>query len=178
MKKITEDGEIVDVVTEEPAGFIPNFKTPYNHDRDQAARETALTCLDPSKTQQQFANDADINAILRKFTETGQLPTQTGSPVYQDIDKEFDLQDQMVTGAEVEEAWNALPAAVRNILGDPQKFVAYVDHCLETGDLSPLQELGLAKAEASEPAQVSTGTPAAGTPAEPVQGSTTPPSGA
>ena len=33
----------------------------------------------------------------------------------------------------------------RNSFGnDPAKFVAYVDHCIETGDLDPLREMGLA----------------------------------
>lgn len=146
MKKITEDGEIVDIITEElVARAPPFFKTPWNHDTDLVSSLAALTCRDPSKTQQSFMAEADINNILRKFMQTGELPT-TGAPVYQDFEEEFDLQSKMVTAWQVQEAWDSLPIAVRNILKDPKTFADYVSHCLETGDLDPLRELGLAKA--------------------------------
>lgn len=149
-KMVTEDGEIVDVVTREPVAMVPPFwKTPWNHDTTEEAQETATFTPEPSKTQQQFAKDADINVILAKFMKTGELPL-TGAPNYQDAESEFDLMDQMVTGYDVDQAWNALPTAVRAILGTPKKFVEYIDHCMSTGDLDPLRELGLAKAKAQE----------------------------
>jgi len=51
----------------------------------------------------------------------------------------------MITGWEVEQAWNKLSAETRNILRDPQTFVEYIDHSLQTGDLEGLRKLGLAK---------------------------------
>lgn len=160
MKKITEDGEIIDVVTNEAVAMAPPFfKTPHNHDTTAEAKSSALICHDPSKTQQQFAKDSDINEILAKFMRSGELPV-TGPANYQNNEQEFDLMDQMVTGYDVDQAWNALPTAVRAILGTPKKFVDYVDHCMQVGDLDPLRELGLAKAKALE-----TPTPSGGTPA-------------
>lgn len=150
--KITEDGEVINTVTYEPIAMAPPFfKTPWNHDRDAESDRTGLACNDKSKTQQQFAKEADINNILRKFLSTGEL-NLTGNPIYQDIEEEFDLQKQMVTAYEVEQTWNSLPVAVRNILKDPRTFADYVTHCLETGDLDPLRELGLANAKPPEPA--------------------------
>lgn len=143
-KKITPDGEIVDLVTHEVIGRAPPFfKTPWNHDTEAESLACGLTCLDESKAQQQFAKDADINEILRKFMAGGDLPL-TGQPRYMDVDREYDLQNEIVTGYEVQQAWDALPAAVRNILKDPKVFTEYVEHCLERGDLDPLIELGLA----------------------------------
>jgi len=49
--------------------------------------------------------------------------------------EEHDLQTRMITGWEVEQAWNKLSAETRNILRDPQTFVEYIDHSLQTGDL-------------------------------------------
>lgn len=144
------------------ARFGINWKTPWNHDTDSESLSTALVCPEPSKTQQQFAADADINNILRKFMLTGELPNTT-QPRYMDVDREFDLQNEMVTAYQVEEAWNALPVAVRNILKDPKTFADYVDHCLETGDLGPLVELGLATKRPQEPPETRSaegGTPA------------------
>lgn len=160
MKTITEDGEIVDVVTHEPVAMAqPFWKTPYNHNTDAEAAATALSCKDPSKTQQQFAKDADINAILAKFLQTGELNT-TGIPTYINYEGEFDLQDSIVTSSQVEAAWAELPTAVRAILRTPKQFVEYIDHCMQTGDLDPLRELGLAKPLDPQPTTPTGGTPA------------------
>lgn len=175
---VTEDGEIINNITYEPIAMAPPFwKTPYNHDREHESLSTGLLCEDESKTQQSFAKDADINNILRKFMQTGELPPM-GQPQYMDVD-DTDLQDRIVTSAQVEAAWNELPAAVRNILKDPHTFTEYVDHCLRTGDLEPLQELGLAtKPQAPEPASPPGGVspaPRAGEPGQ--EAGKTPPDG-
>ncbi|QCQ84982.1 internal scaffolding protein [Blackfly microvirus SF02] len=144
MKKLNkETGEITDEVTHQVIAMAPPFwKTPYNHDRDHESLSSGLACLDPSKTQQQFAEEADINNILRKFMQTGDIAL-TGTPTYQDLEKEFDLQESIVTRAEVEKAWNELPANVRNILKDPKTLVDYIDYVAKTGDTDSLEDLGL-----------------------------------
>lgn len=142
-KKITEDGEVLDMVTHEVVAMAPPFwKTPFNHDTSDVSKSLAQINTHPSKTQQQFAKEADINVILAKFLNTGELPA-TGAPNYMNVDQEFDLQEQIVTRAQVEEAWSKLPANVRNMLRDPKTLIEYVDHCRSTGDLEPLRELGL-----------------------------------
>lgn len=170
-KKITEDGEIIDEITYETVAVAPPFfKTPWNHDTDKEAASVRLACLDPSRTQQQFARDSDINNILAQFMKTGDPNLLgVGNPIYRDILEEFDLQSVIVTGWEAQNAWNALPAEVRNTLKDPQTFADYVDHCLERGDLEPLRALGLAPkleppVKPTETSTASTSTPA-GTPA-------------
>lgn len=169
-KKITEDGEIVDELCEECGPIF--FKTPYNHDRDAESDRTGLECKDVSRTKQEFANDADINNILAKFLNgTAGLPQLTQPPQYMNLEEEFDLQSKMVTSAQVEEAWNTLPAAVRNILKNPSTFVSYIDHCLETGDLDPLRELGLAEKIDYEPPDkaIQPPSPPGGSPAPPTE---------
>lgn len=158
MKKLDkETGEIFDTVTDELVAMAPPFfKTPWNHNTDFESNRTALTCLDATKTQQHLAAEQDINNILAKFMRTGELAT-VGNPVYQDLPDVVDLQDQMVTSWQVEEAWQNLSAEVRNTLKDPNTFVKYVEHCLERGDLSELEKLGLAKPQAPEPPPPPTG---------------------
>lgn len=152
-KKLTEDGEIVDVVTDEIiARPPPFFKTPWNHDTDAESNKGTCDCKDPSKTQQQFAKEADINNILAKFLQTGEPPPTIGEPTYGDQDNDITLQDIIVTRAEVEAAWEALPARVRNTLKDPDTFVRYIDHAMATGELDDLRDLGLAKPKPAEPA--------------------------
>lgn len=164
-RTVTQDGEVLyqDPPYQTKGTPAPFWKTPWNHDRDAESNATSFACHEPSKTQQQFAKDADINVILAKFLNTGEL-NLTGHPAYGVTPDETDLLDSIVTSSQVAEAWNALPAAVRNILKDPKTFADYVDHCVENGDLDPLRELGLANAKVPEPAIEPKATPA---PAEP-----------
>lgn len=173
-KKITEDGEVLDIVTHEVIAMAPPFwKTPFNHNTDHESTAFGLTCKDPTKTQQQLAAECDINNILRKFQQTGELRL-TGDPQYGDAD-DRDLQDLIVTKYQVDQAWEALSAEVRNVLKNPETFASYVEHCLNTGDLDPLRNLGLAKPKepkqtAQEPPKMP-GSPPGGSPApDPAQG--------
>lgn len=156
----------------------PFWKTPWNHDTDAAAANVALVCNDPTRTQQQFAEEADINNILRKFMQTGEPPRGNPNMAYMDITEEKDLQDSIVTQYEVEQAWNALPAAIRNILKDPKTFADYVDHCVSTGDIEPLRELGLAPKQSVPEPRSPEDPPKEPTPAPkaPTGGKTEPPS--
>lgn len=171
MKRITEDGEILDTVTHETIAMAPPFfKTPFNHDRDNESLSTALECKDPSRTKQEFAKDADINVILAKFLQTGQIEGRPGAPTFGDAEETFDLQTAMVTSYEVEQAWEALPAKVRNTLRDPKTFADYITHCMQTGDLQPLRDLGLANPAPPEPAITPGGAPATPSPDGPPGG--------
>ena len=167
-KIVTDDGEIIDAPVASSYSGPLFFKTPWNHDTDLESARLGFFDDEPTKTQQHLAKETEISEILRKFTLTGQVEQRQAQ--YMDIEEEFDLQNKMVTGWQVQEAWEALPAAVRNILKEPKVFVDYVEHCLDTGDLDPLRELGLAKAIQTPPAGSATATPApssspAGTPA-------------
>lgn len=142
-----ETGEVLAETSVTPTIQIdgPFWKTPWNHDRDNESLATSLTCRDPSKTQQQFAKETDINEILRKFLSTGELPA-TGAPAFADVE-ETELMDRMVTAWEVDQAWDKLPPAARAILRTPQKFVEWYDQCIETGNIEGLREIGLIPTE-------------------------------
>lgn len=142
------------------------WKTPYNHDTDAESLSTALTCRDPSKAQQQFAKDADINNILRKFMQTGQLTTVAGMAYQEEID-DRDLLDRMVTSWEVNEAWQKLTPEVRNVLRNPETFTRYVDHCLKSGEMDELVKLGLAVAQTPPEPPKPPSPPGGGSPASP-----------
>lgn len=154
-KKITDDGEIIDTVTYETVAMAPPFfKTPWNHDTNLESKAAGQLNLEPSMTQQQFAKDADINVILAKFMKTGDpaLLNPSGSPRYLDIEESLDLQDTMVTSDQVNTAWLNLPAQARAILQTPARFLEWYDHCLETGNIQGLRDIGLVPPEkAQEP---------------------------
>jgi hypothetical protein len=129
----------------EATGEIGWWKTPYNHDTEKESDRTALTCNDPSKAQQHAKEECDINTIVDRFLKTGALPPIRVPPTYSDFAEVFDLQTALNQVKAAQDSFNALPAGVRaRFQNDPTKFVGYVDHCMTTGDLDPLREMGLA----------------------------------
>lgn len=150
-----ETGEILAATPEWPADIAtvpvgPNtlfFKTPYNHDTNKETDRTALFCPEKTKTQQHLAEEQELKTILNKFITSGgdimALPRPDASNYLDTTDMAIDMQSRMVTAHEVEEAWNKLTPEQRSALKDPQTMVAYVDHCLEVGDVEPLIKLGL-----------------------------------
>jgi hypothetical protein len=141
----------IDTDTGEISEINVFFKTPYNHDTSIEAARTALYCKDPTKAQQHPKEECDINTIVDRFLKTGTLPQVPLPPTYENFGEVFDFQSAMNTIKAATDSFMALPANVRTrFQNDPAKFVAYVDHCHETGDLDPLREMGLAVARAPE----------------------------
>ena len=46
-------------------------RTPYNYDRDEVSKNTALVCEDESLAQQNMKSETDLNVMIRKY---GVLP--------------------------------------------------------------------------------------------------------
>lgn len=121
------------------------WKTPYNHDRDRESIRTGTVFKDPSLAQQHARDETDINNIVDKFLKTGTLPNVPMPPSYENFGEIFDFQSAMNTIKAATDSFLAMPANLRaRFDNDPAKFVGYVDHCMETGDLEPLEKLGLA----------------------------------
>ena len=101
-------------------------RTPYNYDRDEVSKNTALICEDESLAQQNMKDDADLNIMIRKY---GVLPAQQVNW------KEFDatviprdyheLQNMM---KEADAAFLSLPGEMRqSVDNDPEKFLQMYD---------------------------------------------------
>lgn len=112
-----ETGEIV----------VPFLRTPYNYDTDLASNLSALKCDDPSRAQQQFKEDSDINTIVRRFGLTGELPKDVAVPQSGDFTNVVDFQSALNIVREGEQAFATMPADVRKRFGnDPAEFLAFV----------------------------------------------------
>lgn len=118
------------------------LRTPYNYDVDSVSQATGLACEDPTRTQQQFADEADINTIVERFNLTGQLPSDVRAPQYADFEGVFDFQSAMNAIRSAEESFMAMPAQVRaRFVNDPQRFVEF---CSDPANLDEARKLGLA----------------------------------
>jgi phage internal scaffolding protein len=93
---------------------------------DIQSEKTGLTCLDASLTQQQFADEADINTIVNRFLKTGVLPTPNTFPQYVDFEGVFDYQSAMNLVRAADESFLRMDAKVRaRFNNSPQEFLEF-----------------------------------------------------
>lgn len=104
----------------------PLFRTMYNYDRDAASVATGLSCPEATLTQQQFAEDADINNIMKKFGVTGELPENIRPVMPEDYEGIFDFQSAMNTVRRAQEVFMEMPSGVRaRFQNNPQLFTEF-----------------------------------------------------
>lgn len=84
---------------------------------------------EPSKTQQQFAEQCDINNIMKKYKQTGEithLNKKTG--IYGDFSNMPSYQEALHTVIKAEQEFMTLPADVRKKFdNNPQQFVDFIN---------------------------------------------------
>lgn len=108
---------------------IPFFRAPYNYDMDKASAEAGIT-FDPleGRTQQQFAEECDINTIVRRFGLDGELPSTVATPLSGDFTGVVDFQTAMNLVRQAEESFASLPARLRaRFSHDPGELIAFLD---------------------------------------------------
>lgn len=104
----------------------PFIKTPFNFDRDDASLATGLACEDETLAQQQFKEECDINTILERFGQTGEVPTNVRQPLDMDFIEAYDFQSAQNALVEAQQAFDAMPAKVRErFKNDPAEFIEF-----------------------------------------------------
>lgn len=124
----------------------PPLRTAYNYDMDSVSRETGLDCsVEPSKTQQSFKEEVDINTIVERFGLTGQLPDDVRAPMEGDFVDVTDYQSALNAVIAADNAFMELPADVRaEFRNDPQRLMEFVadkknhERAVELGLANPL----------------------------------------
>jgi phage internal scaffolding protein len=115
------------------------FSTYYDHHQHQG-----LTTTKPSKTQQHFKDDYDINNLLEKYQHQELVPTNTRQPIFGDFSDEriTDYHQAMQTMLGVQELMAELPAKVRDrFKNNPAAILAFVadpNNTAEARDLGML----------------------------------------
>lgn len=115
--------------TDKTTGEVVELRTAYNYDRNKVSDETGLDCTgDPGFTQQQFAEESDINTIVRRFGLTGEMPSNPSIPVSGDFTSVTDYQTALNSVIAADEAFMALPANIRaEFQNDPQQLMDFVE---------------------------------------------------
>lgn len=150
----------------------PFLRTAYNYDTNQASDESGLECKDPTLTKQSFAEEADINTIVKRFNLTGQLPQNIRMPTYADFEDNITFHDAMNAIVDANAAFMAMPAHVRaRFHNDAGEFV---DFCSDPTNRQEAVKLGLV--DRDDPRATLPTPPVAPSPTAP-QAAPTPPSG-
>lgn len=100
--------------------------------------------MEPSKTQQQFKEESDVNNIIKKYQQTGQVTHLARNPgIYADVSGITDYQESMEKVTRAREAFDALPARIRDrFQNNPQ---AMLEHLQNPEKLEENIKLGLFK---------------------------------
>lgn len=102
----------------------------YAYDADSVSRETGLAIDDAeSVVQQQFAEECDINTIVKRFGITGELPNGVAMPLSGDFSGVTDFQTAMQLIRQAQESFYELPAEVRaRFANNPADVIAFLDN--------------------------------------------------
>jgi phage internal scaffolding protein len=132
-------------------------RSAYNYDMDLVSDQTGLKCEDPSLTQQQFKEEADINVIVDRFMKSGVLPTPASMPQYVDYEGVFDFQSAMNAVRAADENFMRMDAKIRaRFNNSPQEFLEFFANPENTEEAI---RLGLAVPQAVAETQVSAAEP-------------------
>jgi phage internal scaffolding protein len=139
-------------------------KNPVTYDRDQNSSDSAFVFVRPSRTQQSFRDECDINNILRKFNVTGQLPTGSVQPQYGDFSGITDYQSALNAVMAAQESFLSLPAKIRaRFDNDPAVFVEFAS---DEANKDEMKALGLLREETAPAVVMSPSEPVLGEPAQ------------
>lgn len=142
---VDEDGVCTDGV------FL---RTPYSYDRKAASDRSGLKCEDVSRAQQQFAEESDINTIVKRFGLTGELPKDVPVPSQGDFTEVVDYKTAMDLIRKADEAFGMMPSSVRDrFANDPQRFLEFTS---DANNREEARKMGLLKPvpEPAKPVEV------------------------
>lgn len=120
------------------------FRTPYNYDRDAASVESGISFDQAeNQTQQHFAEECDINTIVRRFGVTHELPASFRAPAYGDFTGVDDYQSALNAVMEADRAFMSLPGELRaRFENKPQALLEFL---ADPANRKEAEELGLVK---------------------------------
>jgi phage internal scaffolding protein len=114
--------------------ITPFVRTPYNYNAKKVSTKTGLECKDPTKAQQQFKDEVNINTIVHNFGVTGERPPVMQYPEPQEFIEATDFQTSMNVVVKARESFQTLTSKQRaRFNNDPQRFMEFI-HNAENQD--------------------------------------------
>lgn len=105
---------------------------PFPNDRGEGTDDGTVV------TKQSFKDEADINNVMKRFEQTGQLPDMIKrEPKYGDFIDVPSFQEAQEIIIHTQEQFAALPAAVRDrFANDPEKFLEFVSDASNADEMA------------------------------------------
>lgn len=136
-------------------GGLVGHITLRGYDAAEVSRDTATVGGGPSQVQQHFAEEVDINTIMRRFGVTRQLPSGQEGGFYGDFTGISDYQSALEAVQRAQDGFMALPAEVREkFRNDPGMYLDHVDSLTDeelASDLKPAVVVPPAQPAAAAP---------------------------
>lgn len=121
----------------------PFLRSPYNYDMEVASRLSGLACVDPTRAQQQFQEEVDINTIVKRFNLTGKMPDNIAMPQYGDFADALDYQSSLNAVIAAQDEFMRVPAHVRaRFHNDPAALISFLG---DESNRAEAERLGLVK---------------------------------
>lgn len=127
---------------------VIELRSAFNYDTDAVSDECGFRCEGESLAQQQFAEECDINTIVKRFGITGMLPQTVNMPISGDFTAVGDFRSAVDMVRRAEEEFMRLPAEVRaRFHNDPQEIIAFIEdgsnreEARKLGLLAPVAEV-------------------------------------
>lgn len=99
-----------------------------SYDVDAVSLENGFACVGPSMTDQSFAEEVDINTIVRRFGLTGQMPDDVRMPTYADFEETYDFHSAMLLLKRSESEFMRLPPEIRSRFNnDPGQLITFLE---------------------------------------------------
>lgn len=127
-----------------PKNRTPYFPSTYFKTTYSAKHSTPIVFpADSPHTRQEFADECNINVIMRQYALTGQTPLlNERTPQYLDVTGQ-DFQTAMDLVANAKTLFNELPSAIRNRFNnDP---AAFLDFANDPRNVPEMETLGMLK---------------------------------
>lgn len=120
---------------------MPQIFSRYDPPGDQGISFTL-----PSRAQQHFKDECDINNIIARFTKTGVLPQIATNFDFGDASEVPSYQEAMNFIIDAQDRFMELPAKVRKEFeNDPGQFLSFVDSLDDPENYARAVALGLAE---------------------------------
>lgn len=125
------------------------IRSAFNYDPDIVSFKSGLDCSEsPTRTQQHFRDETDINILVARFQRTG-VPPAPSVPPLSAFDEIFDFQSAMQTIIDANASFASLPSNLRaRFSNDPGAFLNFVH---DDANRDEAVRLGLVPAPAPEP---------------------------
>lgn len=140
--------------------YIPNSLSVSNFEKSSKRFSVVRVSDRPSKTNTDYAADADINVIAARFLKTGVMPTASSAPlVFGDVSLVPKGTDALMAVRNAQARFERFPSDLRKSIGSFANFEAWLRDPVNT-DMAVKYGL-LKRREVSKP---SSGTPEEGAP--------------